>query len=177
MNGATCVNFASGGLTTKTWLTADRGLPLVKATAAQQLYLIALGINDVNTLGTSYLGTISDITPTYANNPDTFYGNMARIIEQIKEYAPNAKIILSTMATNTGDFLTYNQAIIAIANHYGIAYIEQYNDTFFTGSFYKDNLISGHPTAPVYVGMAKAFMRLINKCMQNNLNYFKDYLG
>ncbi len=40
--GAECINMSVGGLTTKTWLTSQKGLPLLNSSDAQELYLCAL---------------------------------------------------------------------------------------------------------------------------------------
>lgn len=178
MNGISCVNLSAGGLTTRSWLTHDKGLSLMKSTEAQQLYFLTLGLNDSYVLGLDYLGSISDIKGNYKNNPDSFYGNYARIIEQIQEYAPDAKLIMSTMADDNIDrHKAFNAAIIEIADHYNIPCIELYNDAFFGSDFYKNHMVYGHPTAPVYAGMAKAIMRLYDKCVQDNIGYFMDYVG
>lgn len=176
-NGMTCKNYSAGGLTTKTWLTSEKGLTLLQADEAQQLYVFALGINDVYKLGTEYLGTINDITSDYENNPDSFYGNYGRIIEQVKIHAPNGKIILSTMAENSGDCAMFNAAIVAIAGHYGVPCIKQYEDEFFTSAFYTEHQVQGHPISVVYSGMAKAITRLIESTMVVHYGYFNDYIG
>lgn len=176
-HGISCKNYSSGGLSTRTWLTANKGLSLMLSDEPQQLYIIALGINDVYKLGVEYLGTIDDITSDYNNNPDTFCGNYGRIIDQIKAHAPNSKIILSTMAETKYNCNLYNDAIINIANKYGIPCIKQYEDTFFKSDFYLNHQIKGHPISVVYSGMAKAITRLIEKVMVINYGYFANYIG
>ena len=176
-HGITCRNYSTGGLSTKTWLTSNKGLPFMLSDDPQQLYIIALGINDVYKFGVEYLGTISDITANYTKNPDTFYGNYGRIIEQVRAHAPNSKIILSTMAETRWNCNLYNDAIIEIAQHYGIPCIKQYEDDFFNSAFYKDHQIQGHPISVVYSGMAKAITRLIEQVMVINYGYFSNYIG
>ena len=177
MCGNTCVNLSKGGLITRSWLTDSKGLSLLQSYEEQQLYMIVLGLNDVGKLGTSYIGTINDITDDFNNNPDTFFGNYGKIIENCKLKSPNCKFILSTMAGTSGTTAAFNTAIIEIADYYKIPVIKQYEDDFFTSAFYNNYRTQGHPTAPVYTGMAKAIMRLCNKCMQDNIEYFMDYIG
>lgn len=172
--GSTGINFSKGGLTTRTWLTSASGLKKLNSEDACDLYYVVLGINDVNTLGADYLGTIADCTGTPSENPDTFYGNMGKIFNAIQTKAPNAKIIFSTMASNTGDFLTFNNAIKEIALHFKVPYIVQNDDSFFTSSYYLNNKVGGHPTVQLYGGMAKSIERLTVKCMLNNISYFND---
>lgn len=175
-HGFICTNYSAGGLSTRTWLTSWAGLEKLNASDAEDLYLLALGINDQYKLGESYLGDITDITShnSMADYGDTFYGNYGRIIENIKAHAPNAKIVMFTCAADTELYRKFNSAIIDIANHYKIPYIVQLDDDFFDSAIYK-NMAGSHPRALAYSGMAVAFERLLIKCMMNNHNgYFAD---
>lgn len=178
--GATCVNLSSGGLTTRTWLSAEKGLPLLQSSEAQGLYIIVLGINDYTEIsaGRYNLGTESDFDLTnYSATPDTFYGNMCKIIGNIIAKSPNAKIILSTMAKNENTLQkSINAAIIRCAELAEVVSIKQFEDSFFSSAYYVNGMVSGHPTAPVYSGMAKAIGRLIDKCMNDNYAYFSSFV-
>lgn len=173
--GTTCTNYSAGGLSTRTWLAHERGLPSLLSKPAEDIYFLALGINDYGKLGESYIGTISDITShaSYSAYGDTFYGNYGRIIEQIKAHAPNAKLVLFTCASTDTVPALFNAAIIKIAEHYGIPYIVQAEDDFFKSNVYT-TMVGGHPTAIGYAGMACAFERLLNRCVSNNVEYFKN---
>lgn len=179
--GATCINLSVGGLTTRTWLTSSHGLTKMLAEKPQELYLCALGIDDEISLGTSYLGTIKDITnyESYSDYPDTFYGNYGKIIEQIKVHAPKSKIVLMSMAylyNATED--NFTAAIKNIANHYNIPFINIKDDAFYgKNSIYKTGQSYNHPTAPLYAGMAQANERLFCHCVVDNYEYFKDFIG
>lgn len=174
--GTICTNYSRSGLTTRSWLTDTRGLPLLLNSPAEEIYYLVLGINDASSLGESYLGSLEDITShsSMADYGDTFYGNYGRIIENIQQHAPHAKIVMFTMAHETTNAIPYNTAIIEIAKHYGIPYIVQTNDSFFTSQFFWDNLAQGHPRAVGYSGMAAAFERLLTDCLRNNTAYFFD---
>ena len=170
-NGIKATNFSRGGLTTRSWLTDEHGLALLNNSDAQNLYIIALGINDFS-LGDSYLGTENDVN----TKADTFYGNYGKIIAAIQAKAPNAKIILSTMSYDgQGVQHNFNEAIKTIAKHYGLPVIVQVDDPLFTSEFYTSHMVGGHPTAPVYSAMANAFQRLIEQSMSDNLDYFMTY--
>lgn len=173
MSGNKCINFSSGGLSTRTWLTHEKGLQLLKSSEPQQLYICALGINDGYHLGESYLGTIADIQ----TKADTFYGNYAKIIEAVKTKAPNAKIIILTIAGYGTTTSKFNKAITDISIHYNIPCIVQNDDAFFNSTFYTNYMANGHPVAIVYSAMAKTFRRLVEKCMFDNFIYFRDYIG
>ena len=172
--GTKCVNFSAGGLSTKGWLTNSHGLPSMLENEPQDIYYLALGINDANNYGAEYLGTVADMNEDFTQNADSFYGNYGRIIGNIREHAPNAKIIMFTIVPTTEMKATYNEAIIEIANHFGIPHVVQTDDVFFTSDFYTNGKVQSHPVAVVYSGMAEAFERLIKRCIVDNYEYFKD---
>ncbi len=172
--GTVCTNFSGGGYSTRGWLTNSKGLTRMLDTEAQDVYYLCLGINDANYYGEEYLGTIADINEDWTQNPDTFFGNYGKIIGNIMNHAPHAKIVMSTMVPTTDMKATYNAAIIEIANHFGIPYIVQTDDPFFTSDFYDDGKVQSHPVAVVYSGMANAIERLLKKCIIENFDYFKD---
>lgn len=177
--GASCINLSRGGLTTKTWLESDRGLSYLQSNDAQGLYIVALGINDYTEInaGRYSLGTESDFDlSNYQSTPDTFFGNMCKIIGYVKAKSPNAKIILSTMALNNTTLRkSINDAIIRCAELANIVSVKQYEDVYFQSDYYTNGMVSGHPTAPSYSGMATAMERLIDNCMNDNYSYFYDY--
>lgn len=177
-NGITCTNYSSGGLSTRSWLTAEKGKTLLDSSEPDNLYLLALGINDAVKLGIDYLGSINDIKIDYTQNADTFYGNYGKIISIIMAKSSTAKIVMLDLANddNSNLFNSYNTAIKEIAKHFGIPCIHENDDDFFNSTFYK-NKSYGHPTATTYSGMALAIERLFSKCCVNNVAYFRDYVG
>ena len=168
--GFTGTNFSLGGMSTRTWLTNPKCMPLMQSSDAQDLYILALGIND-EALGTSYIGSESDID----NGADTFYGNYGKIIKAIQAKAPQAKLVIATIADSSDTATQFNQAITTIANHFSIPVIVQLDDPLFNSSLYKDNMVGGHPTGPVYASMAEAFERLIGQSMIDHLDYYKTF--
>ena len=176
-NGFTGTNYSKGGLTTRTWLTDNKGLSLLQSSAAEQLYIIALGLNDASSLGISYLGSIADMNENYENNPDTFYGNYGKIIGNIIAKSINAKIVLSTMPRDYGDFEQFNNAIKEIANHMNLPVVDINEDSMINSNHYIDTFVSSHPTAIGYGIMANAYERLLSKAMVVYRNYFADYVG
>ncbi|MCT4404807.1 SGNH/GDSL hydrolase family protein [Leuconostoc falkenbergense] len=169
-DGFTGTNFSKGGISTRTWLTDSKCMPLMQSSDAQDLYILALGIND-EALGTSYIGSEADID----NGADTFYGNYGNIIKAIQAKAPQAKLVIATIANSNDIAAKLNEAITTIANHFTIPVIVQLDDPLFNSSFYKDNMIGGHPAAPVYASMAEAFERLIGQSMIDHLDYYKTF--
>lgn len=170
-NGVTAVNLSCGGLTTRSWLTSEYGLSLLNSSEAQDLYILALGINDSYKLGESYIGSKSDID----SGADTFYGYYGKIIKAVQSKAPNTKIVISTLASSDDLSQKFNSAIEAISKHFGIALIKQSDDLFFTSDYYLNHMYYGHPTGPVYAEMANAIERLISQQMVENVSYFETY--
>lgn len=171
-SGNICTNFSAGGLSTRTWLTHANGLTKLNTESAKNLYICALGLNDYNIA--DYLGTIEDIEL----ESDTFYGNYGKIINAILTKAPNAKIVISTMANDaTPTKAIFNEAIINIANYFNIPYIDQRTNAFFHSEFYINGLYAAHPIGVVYSGMAKAIRGMIENTMVNNYTYYDDYNG
>ncbi|WP_436644657.1 SGNH/GDSL hydrolase family protein [Lactiplantibacillus plantarum] len=169
-DGFTGTNFSKGGMSTRTWLTNPNCMPLMQSSDAQDLYILALGINDA-ALGISYIGSEADID----NGADTFYGNYGKIIKAIQTKNPQAKLVIATIANDSDVVKEFNEAITTIANHFTIPVIVQLDDPLFNSSFYKDTMIGGHPTGPVYASMAEAFERLIGQSMMDHLDYYKTF--
>ena len=173
--GNNFLNLSSSGLSTRTWLTSEQGLSKMLSSPKQDLYLIKLEINDLNYLQNepNYLGTIGDIHENSDTNSNTYYGNYGKIISKIKEYAPHAKIILITAPWHSDNYAKFNNAIIEIGNKFGLPVLKEYEDEYFKSDYYNTHFSSNHPTAPLYVGMAEAYDRMISKCIFNNIDYFQ----
>ena len=175
-NGATCINLSKGGLTTRSWLTDSRGLPMLNTEQAQNLYFCALGINDKSRLGAGYVGAINDITNDSA---DTFFGNYGKIVRAIKAKAPSAKIIFITFAYSYDSLeSTYNNAIRQIASYYGLPCMDVTKYSFFAQtSWYHTGKKWNHPTAPIYSAMANEYEKIFCDLLHSNYEYFADYVG
>lgn len=169
-NGVNYANYGLGGASTKSYIN-DK-LPDVLSGAEQSVYIMALGINDAWSLGLDYIGGESDINDDYLINPDTFYGNYARIIEQTQAKFPNAKMIMLGLQVATTNHEEYNAAIKVIAEHYNIPFINPADDRYFTDPIYT-NMVGGHPTLLGYSCASYGIERLINDCINNNVDYFK----
>lgn len=164
-------NYGSGGKNTRTYQNENDGLSWCLAADPCDFYFLALGINDV-ALGESYIGSVSDIhDDDYTQNADTFYGNYGKIIQQVKNHAPNARFIMVKLMAAWNE--NFNAAIEGIAEHYGFPVIDPMSDPFFQSSTYKDKMVGGHPTVVSYSGMGLAFERLFSKCVIENYDYFK----
>lgn len=192
--GVSCTLFAKSGDDSGAWLTDNaNGLPALNADAAKDAYWIALGINDGDRVDSNpnYLGSIADISGSYADYPDTFYGNYAHIIEAIQAHAPNAKIVLykpiyrSQSRTLWGVSATQNgikqvrDAIGTIAEHYGLPVMDALDDILYRSQWYTGHLdtavsAGNHPAVMMYPAIAAANMRLFSKAVQKYDTYFMN---
>ena len=171
MNGNNVALYANGGATSKTWLTSSWGLSALQSDTPKQLYIINLGINDANNLT---LGTISDI----GTSADTFYRYYGNIIAAIKSFAPDAFIwCVGLMRRNSGNYNAFTVAIENIAAYYNVPYISPFEDYFFDSYQYLSLMVSNHPTALMYNGIARAINRLFGLVHIRYHDYFKEYLG
>lgn len=177
MCGVTAYNYSAGGMTTKMWLdpTTDyhrvRSIQMMNDTPANNLYIVALGINDCMNIT---LGSISDIESNIADNFYSYYG---RIIRAIKNHAPNAIIMLSTNADFGGVLDTFSNAIKNIGSYYEFPVLDLAQSSFFQSKFYRDNKVSWHPIAITYAGMAKEYKMLIESALVANITKYKEYKG
>lgn len=164
--------YASSGADTNTFQSRSDCLPALLADTPKDLYILALGINDYTYIE---LGDISDIKNDYTQNPNTFYGNWGKIIEQIIAHAPNAKIVLMKCWLTDSVYYNYGStAIEEIAGHYGIPYLETADSDFLNSPAYADKY-GGHPTPVQQSGMANAVNDLVKDALLSNMIYFNSF--
>ena len=161
----------------KCWQTETHGLPKLLADDPCDIYWFHMFENDAKKLGSTYLGTIDDIHEDYTQNPDTFYGNYGRIIDQIKAHAPNALFIFSYWSNGaTGTTMaSFVEAVEALAEHYGVPTINWWADSWWA-TWIRQHMVTNHPTFTDYAGWGKAADRLFGKCATDNWTYFKNFV-
>lgn len=168
--GIDVTNFSYGGADSKNWLTnATYGLAALNADTAKELYILNLGSNDAYHYGNEYIGTVADI----GTDADTYFGNMSKIINAIKTKSSNARIILAELRTNVVGTISYNYniAVRELAEYFGLPLVVPHADPFYSTETYT-TFVGGHPLYMGYAGMAKAWRRMIENCMAENLSYF-----
>lgn len=174
--GVNFVNYSFAGATCKTWLTnSSYGLTKLKSDDKRHLYCICMGINDADRRETQPTGTIDDIKDDYNNNPDTFFGNMGKIISEIKSKSPSSKIVLFTIPKIQSQYVEYSGYIKQIAEKFELPCIDSLTDAFLASDDYQNNMSGGHPLAVEYSGMADSMKKLIENIMLDP--YFNDYTG
>lgn len=95
LTGTVYHNYSRGGMSAREYLEswADQN----DFWKWNQAYIIALGNNDVFGLDHP-VGSVADIHPEDpAANPDTFFGNMGRIVSKLKAIEKDARIFLVSM--------------------------------------------------------------------------------
>ena len=174
--GASVTNYSKGGLSATTWLSnTEYGLEKLLSADPEQLYICDFGINDWNQRSTYPIGTIADCKEDYAENPQTFYGSYGKIIGNIIDHAPNAKIVILSVMRNNERLLDGD--IETIAEHFGLPFIKLTDDDFFVSEYYAQSMYGNHPLANGYAGTAEAVKRLLCKCIMKNADYFRTYYG
>ena len=172
--------FSFGGATTRSWLS-NQTYGLSKALQEENYcncYIMGLMVNDQWSLGADYLGTISDIKDDFTQNSDTFYGNYAKIIQNITSVNPNAKFfVLTNPRSNDGLYASYNQAVKDIANKFGNVYLidmyAKYNSLYTSGVIANSKSSDNHYPAYAYAYMSKIMGKAISDCMADHYNDFK----
>lgn len=170
--------YSTGGWTCKDWIDATNGRGWDKLqTEKRQVYTIALGCNDASPEISYALGTPSDIKSDYNQNPDTFYGNYAGIIQRIKSIQPKAIIFCITLPS--GDRAaaeTYNAAIRYMAEKFSNVYIIDFykyappvNKEW--GNTFRNRY---HLNAMGYLYTAWEILTYIDWIIRKNPLYFRD---
>ena len=167
--------FAVNNLSMSGWTAQDfvnSKLNDIAKAGPQDAYIIALGINDQSN-GKETLGTKDDLKDDYQSNPDSFYGNMGKIIGTIKANDANARIILLTIMRNDGAVTTtFDSAIKEIAGHYDLPVADITSDPYFQTDTYNQRKAGGHPTIVGYGALAERLDAVLQNAILNNYDYF-----
>ena len=174
--GAKCVNLSVSGYTAYDWATNK--ISDLNKIPVQDLYIIALGINDALPSHGEVLGTIADINDDPNKNANTFYGNYGKIISAIKQHNMNARIILLTIMTkydSTSRKDEFNTAVKNIGAKYNIPVADLDQESYFTSDDFNNLKNGGHPTIVGYSLMARALKHAIQKTIYKNNTYFDEW--
>lgn len=171
--GTTFTDLSVSGQNTRKFV--EGYLDRLKQTKAET-YFIILGINDASPDNNIELGSLDDIKNDSSTNPQTFYGDYARIIDTIKQTSPNSKIVLFTIMADWGLRNKFDPAIKNIGKYYGLPVINVLDDQYFSSPLFSTLQSGGHPTVPGYGILANHLMQLIQKCVVDNPDYF-NFMG
>ena len=180
--GATVYNFSAGGMSTTSFQSNKARLGFLDPDKKCQAYIVALGVNDA--LAKVPTGTIKDIHPDNPelNNPDTYAGRLGKIISEIKEIQPKARVFLTTCPNNfgfTGDdrekrFDEHRALAYEIAELFEFTYVIDLRQ--YTPSkdhlFWRGGWMTGHLNAVGYLLVAEWIMSCIDHIIETNPDDF-----
>lgn len=130
------------------------------------------------TLGSVTLGTSADVNEDFTTNPDTFYGNYAKIIGYIKQMQPKAKIFVLTIPANYGNYNTAIRYMATLENVYCIDLNEKFIDEYNSG-FIIANKRQGHYNAIGYNYMSELLFEFLSSYIYENYQEFNqiEFIG
>ena len=180
--GSEVKHFAKGGMTTRSWLSEYVGDDFVNNKA--QAYIIALQVNDrfphINpSTGQSEasvpLGSSSDINLSdRTQNADTYYGNLASIIQYIKSVVPKAKIFVCTDPKNETDFNVAVRYMATIFDNVYIIDLYEYGSNLYTSASLGNLWVNGHMTSIGYKVSANHILTIMDWIIRNNMDDFLE---
>ena len=174
--GATVYNFSAGGMSAESFQYNKQRVGFLDPDKKCQAYTIALGVNDA--IAKVPTGSISDIHPENPelNNPDTFAGRLGKIISEVREIEPKARIFLLTSprykcADDRQTYFDEQQALsYEIAKLFDFIYVIDLRK--YTPDrdhlFWTNGWMNGHLTAMGYLIVAKWVMSYIDYIIRKN---------
>nr|DAK92419.1 MAG TPA: Baseplate component [Bacteriophage sp.] len=179
ITGNKYLNFGSSGASSRTWQTREAGLIKAKASGKCQAYIVWLMTNDSAEDPSRHVdvGTIEDIENPSA---DTYYSNMAVIVEELLKISPEAFIFLCTTPRDEERFRPYNEALRNIVqylynkgkNVHCLDFLK-YKELFTNPSFTEDAVLP-HYSALGYEQMAEIITFIFSDYINNNVKKFQD---
>lgn len=171
-------NWGVSGATSKSWLEGYNGstahIECFDGNHKCDAYIIGLGGNDGKNNDVP-VGSLDDIKENYNDNPNTFYGNMDKIIRKIKEIQPKAKIFLTTyLIYDLSRILPYEGATRILATKYENCYLldlHLYGEKYYDDYDYSDG---HHKNALGYLKKAHIIATYIDWVIKNNKSDFMN---
>lgn len=166
--GAEVSHYSKSGYTTKTCIQQYQ--TQIESSVPCNAYFIATGTNDYSKNPyADGLGVYTDTTDT-----DSFCGTYKKLIEIIRNHAPNAKIFCMSLYSDISIYLPYSSAIEQICETYdGVYFIDFANNGEYLLKMGNPYVSGGHYNAFGYVQVANVIKDLANKVIKENLDDFK----
>lgn len=190
LTGGTYYNFSEGGMSSRSWLSAEAGSGFgpngIHAFDGQHdcvAYFIGLGQNDKN--NSIPVGSTSDINLSdYTQNADTYCGNMGKIIQKIRALQPKSHIFVFTDPNPPSNDQSYNAVIpgiVALFNNVWIIDLKAYAEWMFKDSSQiigSQNRV-GHYSAVGYQEIAYVIATYVDWIIKHNLSAFSqvEFIG
>ncbi len=180
--GITVHNFSSGGMTAKAFVDiADKWYGFRNPEKKCQAYIIALGVNDTER-GVEIGNVATDVHPEdYEKNADTFAGNMGRIIGQIHEIEPKARIFLMTIPKNNWNTdapddkkVMHSKVIYDLAEKFKFTYVMDMHkySPIWDDEFKKVYFMGGHLNSMGYKLASEYVMSYMDYIIRENYEDF-----
>lgn len=180
--GSKVYNFSRGGMTAAEYIEsfaeANNFFDPEKACSA---YIIALGVNDINS---DNIGDISDIDrENPENNKKTFTGYYAAIIQKYKSIQPRAKFFLMTMPKDCmfppekeARRKIHAERIRQLAELFDNTYVLDFDKYApeYDKEFYETYFLGGHLSPAGYVLTADYVGSYIDYIVIHNMKDFKE---
>ena len=177
LTGSDVTNFSTGGRTAATWLSGNTERDWAGAkTNPKRNYIIALGVNDSETVGTlNDIGTYDPSTDTDTNG-NTFIGHYAGIIQRLRSVSPKSKIFVVTIPKRYSDGKqAYSKAIRSITNVFDNVFVIDLFTYSKNNDYWNYMYRSGfHLQTVGYLYSAYEIMSYIDWIVRNNTLSFKD---
>ncbi len=190
--GLKAFNFSVGGMTAKKFRTENFAFHsgFLDRQKVCPAYVIALGANDMYQLkeGDEYgFGTIDDVDfNDYKNNKFSFVGDYCRIIQQIREMEPKARIFVMTMPREPASneemkSLSERQDkhaefLNSLPKYFEFLYVLDFRKyaPVYDDDFKKKFYLAGHLNPMGYMWTADAVCTYIDYIIRNNMDDFKQ---
>lgn len=184
--GCKVYNFSRGGMSAKEYIESfGDEMGFFNPDLRCQAYIIALGVNDVNSmLNDAYeMGTVEDINKdNYAVNKPTFAGWYGAIISKYKEIQPHARFFLMTMPhgkeveKRAELYDRHAELINEIAEKFSNCYVLDFRKyaPVYDDSFRKTFFTGGHMNVMGYRLTATMVESYIDYIIRNNSDAFNQ---
>lgn len=178
--GITVRNFSRGGMTAKQFLDSfGKECGFYDPANACQAYLVALGVNDILNGRGGPLGDAQDICmEDPAQNKETFAGWYGRILQQIKEMQPKARVFLMTMPREEGCWSAqkeeekrrHAELLYRIAERFEFTYVLDFNRDapLYDREFRQRYFVGGHMNVAGYLVTARIAECLIDRVIRTH---------
>ena len=193
LTGVECINYSISGIRASTessdssWLYFAELNGWLNVENSFDVYVIALGVNDINW---SKVGNINtDINKKdYTNNEQTFVGGYSAIIQRIQEINPEAKIFCTTIPCVRDIFIggkgsiakriEINNCIRSISELYQVYVLDLEQNAETTPEeikYFQDKYMNGsHYNALGHSLRARQLIAYVDWIIENNPDDFQD---
>lgn len=186
----TAYNFSMGGMTARKFKEFAYHCGFFDKEKVCPAYVIALGVNDMYHLydDPNYgFGSMDDVDfNDYRNNKETFVGDYVRIIQEIREMQPKARIFVVTMPREPldyyddkrvpEDFDRHAEFLRKLPDYFEFLYVIDLRkyDVVYDDEFKKTYYLDDHMNPMGYLYVANVISSYIDYIIRHNPDDFKQ---